>query len=55
MVFGVVLHLAESHAHEHAHEQLGHEHAHRHEDGTTIIGTNRCRRGHTVTGICMSR
>jgi drug/metabolite transporter (DMT)-like permease len=33
MVSGVVLHLAESHAHEHLHEQLEHEHAHSHDDG----------------------
>ncbi len=33
MGFGVVLHLAERHAHEHAHEALEHEHAHDHRDG----------------------
>ena len=33
MLGGVVLHLAESHDHEHAHEALEHEHAHRHDDG----------------------
>lgn len=33
MLAGVALHLAESHAHEHAHEALDHEHAHRHDDG----------------------
>jgi drug/metabolite transporter (DMT)-like permease len=33
MLAGVVLHLAESHGHEHAHEALAHEHAHRHDDG----------------------
>lgn len=33
MVLGVVLHLAESHGHEHVHERLEHEHAHRHDDG----------------------
>ena len=33
MLAGVVLHLAESHSHEHAHEELEHEHAHRHDDG----------------------
>lgn len=33
MLGGVVLHLAESHAHEHVHEALAHEHAHRHDDG----------------------
>lgn len=33
MLAGVVLHLAESHAHEHAHGAQEHEHAHRHDDG----------------------
>jgi len=33
MLAGVVLHLAESHAHMHSHEPLAHEHAHRHDDG----------------------
>ena len=33
MLAGVVLHLAESHGHEHKHEALEHEHAHRHDDG----------------------
>jgi drug/metabolite transporter (DMT)-like permease len=33
MLLGVGLHLAEGHAHEHAHEALDHEHAHRHDDG----------------------
>ena len=33
MLAGVVLHLAERHAHEHAHMPLDHEHAHRHDDG----------------------
>ncbi len=33
MLAGVVLHLAESHGHEHQHETLEHEHAHRHDDG----------------------
>ncbi len=33
MLAGVVLHLAESHGHEHEHEALDHEHAHRHDDG----------------------
>ena len=33
MLAGVVLHLAESHDHAHAHESLEHEHAHRHDDG----------------------
>ena len=33
MLAGVVLHLAESHGHEHAHGAIEHEHAHRHDDG----------------------
>lgn len=33
MLAGVVVHLYESHEHEHAHEPLAHEHAHRHDDG----------------------
>ena len=33
MLAGVVLHLAESHGHEHGHEATEHEHAHRHDDG----------------------
>ncbi|MDN8611970.1 DMT family transporter [Variovorax ginsengisoli] len=33
MALGVVLHLAESHGHAHAHEAMAHEHAHRHDDG----------------------
>jgi drug/metabolite transporter (DMT)-like permease len=33
MLAGVVLHLAESHGHEHGHEMTEHEHAHRHDDG----------------------
>jgi drug/metabolite transporter (DMT)-like permease len=33
MLAGVLLHLAESHGHEHEHEALEHEHAHRHDDG----------------------
>jgi drug/metabolite transporter (DMT)-like permease len=32
MLAGVLLHLAESHGHAHAHEALDHEHAHRHDD-----------------------
>lgn len=32
MLAGVVLHLVESHGHEHAHENLEHEHAHSHDD-----------------------
>jgi hypothetical protein len=31
MLLGVLLHLAESHAHEHSHEALAHEHAHSHD------------------------
>lgn len=33
MVTGVVVHLLESHAHEHDHAALTHEHAHTHDDG----------------------
>jgi drug/metabolite transporter (DMT)-like permease len=33
MLLGVLLHLAEDHAHLHDHEALEHEHAHRHDDG----------------------
>jgi drug/metabolite transporter (DMT)-like permease len=33
MLAGVVVHLAESHAHDHTHEAMEHEHAHRHDDG----------------------
>jgi drug/metabolite transporter (DMT)-like permease len=33
MLAGVLLHLAESHGHEHVHDALEHEHAHRHDDG----------------------
>ena len=33
MATGIVLHLAERHAHGHAHEPLDHEHAHGHDDG----------------------
>ncbi len=33
MLAGVLLHLMERHAHEHAHEALEHEHAHTHDDG----------------------
>lgn len=33
MLAGVVLHLMETHGHEHAHEAMTHEHAHRHDDG----------------------
>jgi len=33
MLLGVLLHLAESHAHEHVHAPIEHEHAHTHDDG----------------------
>lgn len=33
MLTGVILHLAESHEHEHTHEEMEHEHAHTHDDG----------------------
>ena len=33
MASGIVLHLAESHGHEHAHDEQEHEHAHAHDDG----------------------
>lgn len=33
MLAGVLLHLAESHGHEHVHDDLVHAHAHRHDDG----------------------
>jgi drug/metabolite transporter (DMT)-like permease len=33
MLTGVLLHLAESHVHEHVHESIEHEHAHVHDDG----------------------
>lgn len=33
MLAGVLLHLAESHGHEHDHDAMEHEHAHRHDDG----------------------
>lgn len=33
MLLGVIVHLAESHGHEHQHEAQEHEHAHRHDDG----------------------
>ncbi|MDX2219707.1 MAG: DMT family transporter [Burkholderiales bacterium] len=33
MLAGVVLHLAETHEHEHSHEAMAHEHAHTHDDG----------------------
>jgi drug/metabolite transporter (DMT)-like permease len=40
MVAGVVLHLAESHGHEHGHHATEHEHAHRHDDGHHDHGHN---------------
>jgi drug/metabolite transporter (DMT)-like permease len=33
MLAGVLLHVAESHGHEHQHDALEHEHAHHHDDG----------------------
>lgn len=33
MLLGVLLHLTESHEHEHTHEATSHEHAHTHDDG----------------------
>jgi hypothetical protein len=36
MLAGVLLHLAESHGHVHAHGALEHEHAHTHDDGHHI-------------------
>ena len=33
MIAGILLHLAEGHAHDHTHDELEHEHAHTHEDG----------------------
>ncbi len=33
MLLGVLLHLAENHAHQHGHEAVAHEHAHSHDDG----------------------
>lgn len=33
MLAGILVHLAESHVHEHEHEAMEHEHAHRHDDG----------------------
>lgn len=33
MLVGVLVHLAESHAHEHEHDAMEHEHAHSHDDG----------------------
>jgi drug/metabolite transporter (DMT)-like permease len=40
MVAGVVLHVAESHDHEHGHNATEHEHAHRHDDGHHDHGHN---------------
>jgi drug/metabolite transporter (DMT)-like permease len=33
MIAGILLHLAEGHAHDHVHDELEHEHAHTHDDG----------------------
>jgi drug/metabolite transporter (DMT)-like permease len=33
MLAGVMVHLVESHGHEHTHDPIDHEHAHRHDDG----------------------
>jgi drug/metabolite transporter (DMT)-like permease len=33
MLLGVALHLMESHAHAHTHDEMAHEHAHSHDDG----------------------
>lgn len=33
MLAGVMLHLMETHGHEHVHDAMAHEHAHRHDDG----------------------
>jgi drug/metabolite transporter (DMT)-like permease len=33
MILGLILHVAERHAHEHAHQATEHEHAHLHDDG----------------------
>lgn len=38
MLVGVVLHLSESHGHEHGHDALEHEHAHTHDDGHHLHG-----------------
>lgn len=53
MVCGVMLHLAESHGHEHVHEALDHEHAHSHDDGHHVhphadrtAGSHSHRHGH---------
>ena len=40
MAAGIVLHLAENHAHEHRHEVLDHEHAHTHDDGHHLHSHN---------------
>lgn len=56
MLMGVVLHLAESHGHEHTHEAVEHEHAHSHDDGhhghahqTTTAGTHSHMHAHQPT------
>jgi drug/metabolite transporter (DMT)-like permease len=33
MILGVIIHIAERHAHSHDHEAMQHEHAHTHDDG----------------------
>jgi hypothetical protein len=33
MLFGVLVHLAEAHGHEHSHVPVEHDHAHTHDDG----------------------
>ena len=55
MLAGVVLHLAESHGHEHTHEVLEHEHAHQHDDGHHMhthavmpVGSHSHRHAHEV-------
>ncbi len=40
MFAGVVLHLGETHEHEHRHEALDHEHAHRHDEGQHLHAHN---------------
>ncbi|MBW8316235.1 MAG: EamA family transporter, partial [Hydrogenophaga sp.] len=40
MAAGIVLHLAENHAHEHRHDALDHEHAHTHDDGHHLHSHN---------------
>ena len=40
MLFGVLLHLYETHGHAHTHETLEHEHAHSHDDGHHLHAHN---------------